>query len=150
LRFDLMVIALASVVTLAGSVIVLGVRRADPARGGFALFAFALYLGAFLSPLGWNTNLLSALPLTCLLAHEAIAGPDHGLRGAAWIGATVVVVMNVADLLLLPFHPWEDTVRMLFWLRQYAVAGLVLLGATLGVTLAAVRRGRLDRRGATA
>lgn len=150
LRFNLVVAALASIVTLAGTVIVLIVRRADRARGGFVLFAFALYLGAFLSPLGWNTNLLSALPLACVLAHVAVAGPDRGLRRAAWIAAMVVVGMNVADLLLLPFHPWEDTVQMLFWLRQYAIAGLVLLGATLGVTLATVRRARLDTRGVTA
>jgi hypothetical protein len=143
-RFNLVVAVLAAIVTLAGTGVVWLVRRVDAERGGLALFAFVLYLGAFLSPLGWNTNLLSTIPLTCLLAHEAVAGSDPRLRNAAWIGAGVVIVLNVVDLLLLPFHPWEDTVQMLFWLRQYAIAGLALVTATLGVLLAAGRRERLD------
>jgi hypothetical protein len=145
-RFNLVVGILAAVVTLAGTGAVWLVRRADAERSGLALFGFALYLGAFLSPLGWNTNLLSTLPLTCLLAHEAVNFPDPRLRSAAWIGAGVVIVLNVVDLLLLPFHPWDDTVQMLFWLRQYGIAGLALVVATLGVLVAASRRERLDTR----
>lgn len=150
LRFNLFVAAVGATVTLAGTAAALAIRRVDPGRGALALFAFALYLGAFLSPLGWNTNLLSTIPLTCLLAHEAVAGCDERLRRAASIGAAAVIVLNVIDFLLLPLHVWGDTVQMLFWLRQYAIAGLVLLAATLGVLVASVRRERLDTRVETA
>jgi hypothetical protein len=105
--------------------------RDDPARRRFALFGLALYLGAFLSPLGWNTNLLSTIPLAGALASAAVEAPSTARSRAAAAAAAIVTLLNCVDLLLLPFHLWEDTAMTLLRYRQYGVAGLVLAGSAL-------------------
>ncbi len=142
-RFLAVVAVLAVAVLAAGVAVVQRVRRVDAATGSFAATAFALYLGAFLSPLGWNTNLLAAIPLAAAVAHQAAAAPTSRARRLARWAAAAVVVLNCLDFLLLPLHPWDDTVRMLFWYRQYALAGLVLAGAGLGCLLDRARSARL-------
>jgi hypothetical protein len=141
----------ASIVVL-GTAAALGVRRADEDRGRFALFAFGLYLSAVLSPLGWNTNLVAALPLTWALAGTATGAATRALRRGAWALAAAVALLNCVDLLLLPLHLWEDTAKTLLWARQYGIAGLLLAaGAMTGLSVAARRSperslGELDLR----
>jgi hypothetical protein len=127
----------AAVAVIAAGVVAIGlaavrrVHRADPARGRFALGAFVLYLGAFLSPLGWNTNLVAAIPLAWALAALATDGAPP-LRRLATAAAALVALLNCVDVLLLPLHLWEDTMQTLLFYRQYAIAGLWLAIASLG------------------
>jgi alpha-1,2-mannosyltransferase len=134
-RFMAAVGVVATAVVVAGLGAVAAVWRGSAARGRFALTGFALYLTAFLSPLGWNTNLLSALPLAVAVAHAATTDTVARTRRAAAGAAVLVATLNCVDLLLLPFHPWEDTAMTLLGLRQYGIAGLVLAAA--GLTLLA-------------
>jgi len=120
----------AAVVVGGGLVLARVAARNDRARGSFALFGFSLYLVAFLSPLGWNTNLLAALPLATGLAFVATEEPGP-LRHWAIAACMLVALLNCADLLLMPFAIWEDTSRTLLYYRQYALAGLVLAAASL-------------------
>lgn len=129
-------VAISASLVAAGLAAVWFVSKVDRARGRFLLFAFALYLGAFLSPLGWNTNLLLAIPLATSLAVVAASGATPWLRRAAFAAACVITFLNCMDLVLLPFHLWPDTALTLLLIRQYALAGLVtVFGATLAVLL---------------
>jgi uncharacterized membrane protein len=132
-RFGAALAALALVVIGAGLGAVVVLWRADQERGRFALGALALYLGAFLSPLGWNTNLIAALPLACALSSVAVASPVRRLRIAATAAAAAVALLNCVDLVLLPLRLWDDTAMTLLQARQYGVAGLLLAGASLGL-----------------
>jgi hypothetical protein len=130
-QFLLALAGIAAAVIAGGSAAVWLVYRTDPRRGRLALGGLALYLGAFLSPLGWNTNLIAALPLAWVLAAVATEGAGP-LRRVATCAALLVALLNCVDLLLLPVHLWEDTMSTLLWYRQYAIAALWLVVASLG------------------
>ena len=61
--------------------------RRDRQAGAFAAQAAALWLTGFLSPLGWRTNLLGAIPALYLLMDRARAAPVRGARRLALAGA---------------------------------------------------------------
>jgi hypothetical protein len=149
-RFGAALVLLALGVTAAGLGGVAVLWRADGTRGRFALGAFALYLGAFLSPLGWNTNLIAALPLACALSSVAVASSVRRLRIAATAAAGAVALLNCLDLLLLPLHLWDDTAMTLLEARQYGIAGLLLAGASLGLLASDRRRAASLEDGLTA
>jgi glycosyl transferase family 87 len=136
------VAAVGAVTVVAGLAAVALAWRGDAARGRFALTGLALYLAAFLSPLGWNTNLLSALPLAVTVAHAAAATPPTRASRAALGAAVAVAALNCIDLVLLPFHLWEDTAMTLLRYRQYGLAGLLLAAAAFAVLAAARQPGR--------
>jgi hypothetical protein len=52
---------------LTGAFAALVIWRRDPARGRLAGFALALWLSSFLSPMGWRTGLIGAIPALHLL-----------------------------------------------------------------------------------
>lgn len=72
-------------------------RRRGRAEGAFAAQAAALWLTAFLSPLGWRTNLLGAIPALYLLVDRARSAPAAGARRlalAAGVGLFLVQRLN--------------------------------------------------------
>jgi alpha-1,2-mannosyltransferase len=148
-RFLLGLAFIAALVLAAGGAAAAMAARADRERGSFALVAFSLYLVAFLSPLGWNTNLLAALPLASALAFVATEEREGPLRWWAAGAAVIVTLANCADLLLLPFGLWEDTAMTLLYYRQYALAGLVLAAASMICLALSRSRGFVDSRGAS-
>jgi hypothetical protein len=68
-------------------------RRQRPA-GALASQAAALWLTAFLSPLGWRTNLLGAIPALYLLVDRARAAPVAGARRLALAGALALFLVQ--------------------------------------------------------
>ncbi len=106
------------------------VLRADPRRGRPLAFAVALYLAAFLSPLGWRVNLLALLPLLYLLAGVAQRASTAWLRalalavGLLWIAGANLMSDGIIG------HP---RVAALEGLRFAGLSGLAIaLVATWG------------------
>jgi hypothetical protein len=130
-RFAVAFVALVLAVVAAGLLGIARISRAQPTLGRFALGAFSLYLGALFSPLGWNTQLVAAIPLAVALASIAATASRPGLRQIATRLALVVILVNCVDLLLLPLGLWPDTMATLLYYRQYGIAGLILAGSSL-------------------
>lgn len=67
--------------------------QADRARGRVVASAVSLFAAAFLSPLGWWTNLMAMAPLLALLAGQTRAAPGRVRRA---IGAAALAAMALA------------------------------------------------------
>ncbi len=85
--------AVALAVTLLLGVAAVRALQADLARGRVFVFSVSLYCAAFLSPLGWWTNLISAAPLLALLAGQTRCAAGR-VRKA--IGVAALVAMAIA------------------------------------------------------
>ncbi len=112
----------------------LRIRAHDEQQAVLIGNALALYSTALLSPLGWRTNLLGAIPLfyLCLGLGRVAATPR--LRRTA-LGAVILAVAG--EMVCRSF--WRD--RMLEW-RYFGVAVLVVAGTALAVAaIDAARRG---------
>ncbi|MHB8876842.1 MAG: glycosyltransferase family 87 protein [Myxococcaceae bacterium] len=94
--------------------------RADPARGRLIAFAGALYLSAFLSPLGWWTNFMALAPLVAVLAATARESP---LRAARWAGVCSLSALAVAGAINFDTVGRERFEVFLLW-RHFALAAL--------------------------
>ena len=138
-RFAAAIAGLALAAAVAGLALYARMSRAEPERARFALVGYSFYLGAFLSPLGWNTNLVVVLPLAGALAVAAGSAPSLALRRAATAGALGVAALNALDLLVLPFHLFEDAAMTLLRYRQYGLAGMALVAFSLCTLLARPR-----------
>jgi hypothetical protein len=101
-------------------------NRADPARARAVAFAAALFLTAFLSPLGWWTNLMACAPLLALLAEQTRSCLDPARRR---LGAAALAAMALAGALN------DDTVGRAWFekLLQARHMGLAALLAALAV-----------------
>jgi alpha-1,2-mannosyltransferase len=106
------------------------IARTDKALGAFVAFAGALWLVAFLSPLGWRTNLLGMIPLFYLALALARRGATRALRWSA--GVVLAAQLAVGELAprLLP----KAIAGRLLEHRHFALAAaalaLVILAAT--------------------
>jgi hypothetical protein len=128
LGFAAAVAALALLAVGIAAASVLRIRVRDDHAARFAAAATAFWLSAFLSPLGWWTNLVATIPAFYLLVELARAAPSASIRRLA---GTVLVVLLVA--LEVPQRLGID-VRLLLAIRQYGLlawAGVLvaLLGA---------------------
>lgn len=125
-------VVLAGIVLLAAvGCLVLAASR-EPRRRRFTWVAAALYAAALLSPLGWRTNLLAAIPLLYLLVENARRATSRAVRRLSW--STVGVVLAVQ------FASYDVVGRRAFFFllahRHYAFACLAaalvaLLGAAI-------------------
>ncbi len=106
--------------------------RRDAALGSFLAAAGALWLAAFLSPLGWRTNLIGCVPLLYLALALARGGSSLPLRALAaavlfaqlFVGELGKPILGPAIMLKLALH------------RHYAflfaaIAGVALVGTML-------------------
>ncbi len=127
-----------------GAVAVAGwaITRTDKAFGAFVAFAGALWLVAFLSPLGWRTNLLGMIPLFYLALALARCGATRALR---W-GGGVVLAAQLAVGELAPRALPKAIAGRLLEHRHFALAAAALALVTLAAT---TRDVALGARGAT-
>ena len=131
--FRAAVAALGGGVAVALAAALVRVGRRDPRTGRQLAFSSALFLAAFLSPLGWRVNLLAAVPLV----HVAL-GLAHGARRAwlrvacAGVLATRIAVGLLAGSALLQGGPAYALAMGRFWgLGALAIALLATSGAAL-------------------
>jgi alpha-1,2-mannosyltransferase len=128
-RFRAAVLLLAATVVLLLGAAVLAIRARDRADGRRAAFEALLYLSAFLSPLGWRTNLIAAAPLFYRLLGLA-RGVDARIRHAAWATLAVVFLVQRVNYEVVGPRGFE-------WLlsyRQYGLSTLFGAVATLGLS----------------
>ncbi len=117
------------------------IARRDRALGVFAAFAGALWLVAFLSPLGWRTNLLGMIPLFYLALALARRGATRALR---W-GAGAVLAAQLAAGELAPRVLPKPIAGRLLEHRHFALAAAAVALVTLAAT---ARDVALRKRGA--
>jgi hypothetical protein len=127
-RFRLAVLALAGVVSLLLLVAVIAIGRRDRADGRRAAFEALLYLSAFLSPLGWRTNLIAAAPLLYRLLGLA-RGLDARIRRAAWTTLALVFLVQRVNYEVVGARGFD----WLLYHRQYGLSTLVGALAALGL-----------------
>ena len=133
----------AAVARFAGSAAVLGlaataavaaaggaIARQDRALGVFVTFAGALWLVAFLSPLGWRTNLLGMIPLFYLARALARDGATPVLRWSARVMLAVQLAVGELAPRVLP----RSIAGRLLEHRHFALAAAALALVTLAAT----------------
>jgi hypothetical protein len=113
----------------------------DRLRARFLVAAAALYAAAPLSPLGWRTNLLGAIPLLYLLVQQARQAGSRGVRRASLAAGLVVLAVQAASYDLVG----ERAFQFLLEHRHYALAAALAAFTALGG--AAVEARRLAVRG---
>jgi hypothetical protein len=102
----------------------LAIARRDRTAGFRAGLESALYLSAFLSPLGWRTNLVAAAPLLYRLVQAARRGSASALRGIA--------VATLAFLFLVQRLNWEVVgPDRFYWLLAHRHYGLSMAAAAV-------------------
>jgi hypothetical protein len=120
---------------LAGALATLAIWRRDPPLGKLAGFALALWLSSFLSPLGWRTGLIAAVPAFHLLL---VAARDPGRSAMRTIGRVVL-----AGTFLVQRLDYETIgAKGYFWLLAHQQFGISTAVAVLtGLAGVAVLRG---------
>jgi len=106
-------------------------RNSRDPEGRFLAAAGALYLCAFLSPLGWWSNLIGLIPFVYYLVARLRPGPRpvRVIAGAALATGAVAAFFNhhlLGFTLMEPINPWH----------HYGLAGLVLATAAAGLAVA--------------
>jgi alpha-1,2-mannosyltransferase len=106
------------------------IARNDKALGSFVTFAGALWLVAFLSPLGWRTNLLGMIPLFYLALALARRAATPALRWSA--GVVLAAQLAVGELAprLLPKAIAGRRLEDRHFALAAAALALVILAAT--------------------
>jgi hypothetical protein len=129
-------LALSAAVALGMALAALAVWRRDREEGQRAALGGGLYLTAFLSPLGWRTNLVAAAPLLYRLVGLARAGPAPGIRRAALAALLLLFLVQRANYEVAGKAGFE-------WLLEHRHYGLSTLFASLsalGFSALAARR----------
>lgn len=122
---------------LAGALSALAAWRRDPATGRLAALALALWLSAFLSPQGWRTNLVGAIPALFMLL-TAVRDPGAG-RVRIFGGILLAGVFLVQRLNYEVVGP-----QAFFWLLAHQQFGVSTAVAVLGGLAATAALGRID------
>ncbi len=117
----------------------------DERRGRAVAAAAALYLSGFLSPLGWRTNLLGAIPLLYLLLSLARPAATPALRRAAVAVVAAGVGGELLDRLLGWFLGQGRVHQLVLESRYFGLAGL--LAAVTALTAVALERGHAPSPG---
>jgi alpha-1,2-mannosyltransferase len=126
--FQLASLAVGGVVAAPMLLSALAIARRDRSTGFRAALESALYLSAFLSPLGWRTNLVAAAPLLYRLVREARRGSDSALRGIA--------AVTLALLFLVQRLNWEVVgPDRFYWLLAHRHYGLSMAAAAVAALL---------------
>jgi hypothetical protein len=106
------------------------IARIDKALGAFVAFAGALWLVAFLSPLGWRTNLLGMIPLFYLALALARRGATRALRFTAGVALAAQLAVGELAPRLLP----KSIAGRLLEHRHFALAAAALALVTLAAS----------------
>jgi hypothetical protein len=133
-------LALAAAFTL-GLAALATVAARDRLRARFVVAATALYAAAPLSPLGWRTNLLAAIPLLYLLVQQARAAGSRAVRRASLAAGVAVVAVHAASYDLVGARAFQFLLEH----RHYALAAA--LAAFTALAGAAVEARRIAVRG---
>jgi len=127
-RFRAAVLVLAATVCVLFGLAVLAIRARSRADGRRAAFEALLYLSAFLSPLGWRTNLIAAAPLFYRLIGLA-RGLDARIRHGAWTALAIVFLVQRVNYEVVG----ADRFDWLLYHRQYGLSTLLGAVAALGL-----------------
>jgi hypothetical protein len=122
--FQLAALAVGGVVAAPMLLSSLAIARRDRTAGFRAGLESALYLSAFLSPLGWRTNLVAAAPLLYRLVQAARRGSASAPRGIA--------AATLASLFLVQRLNWEVVgPDRFYWLLAHRHYGLSMAAAAV-------------------
>ncbi len=138
-----------------GAVLLLGavalrLARSEPEEGRAFAFAASLYLSAFLSPLGWWTNLMAAAPLLALLAREVRLAPRGAVRLVGAAALTLAALASALNFDTVGRALFEKLLSMRHMGLSMLTAALVLAGLLARRSLPFSPLCATDRRAARA